>query len=205
MSASAAQALANRANAQLSTGPRTKEGKRVSSQNSVTDGLTAAQIFVRPDEESDFLILQDSLYTELQPTGIIQNEFFNVILHAAWNIRRCYTLEKQIQNDALDKGLLDALLDDQHSLKLDRIYRYKKMHESSQRRAISQLRRLQSENVWRRENQLFLEDPILADTTKIELTLLRVKSSSERTKLDIMRRNIETFTAPPHLHRDNRH
>ena len=204
MTAFATQALANRANAQLSTGPRTEEGKRVSSQNSVTDGLTAAQIFVRPDEESDFLILQDSLLTELQPTGIIQNEFFNLILHAAWNIRRCYTLEMQIQNDALDKGLLDALLDDELSLKLDRIYRYKKMHESSQRRAISQLRRLQSENVWRRESQLFLEDPILADTPKIQLTLRRVKATNERAKLDIVRRNIESFMAPPPLDRDNR-
>ena len=43
MTAFATQALANRANAQLSTGPRTEEGKRVSSQNSITDGLSAAQ------------------------------------------------------------------------------------------------------------------------------------------------------------------
>ena len=197
MTAFATQALANRANAQLSTGPRTEEGKRVSSQNSITDGLSAAQIFVRPDEESDFLILQSSLLAQIQPAGIIQNEFFDLILHAAWNIRRCYTLEMQIQNDALDKGLLDALLDDELSLKLDRVYRYKKMHESSQRRAVSQLRRLQSEDLWRREHQQFIDDPILADTTKIELTLRRLKATQERAKLDIVRRNIESFMAPP--------
>src|ERR1700681_2307173 len=47
---STASQIANAANAQLSTGPRTDEGKRHSSQNARTHGLTAQQPVI-PDED----------------------------------------------------------------------------------------------------------------------------------------------------------
>ena len=39
----------------------------------------------------------------------------------------------------------------QYPLEDDRIYRYRKMHESSKRRAMAELRQLQTEQLWRRE------------------------------------------------------
>src|SRR5688500_15353880 len=52
MMASPAQILANRSNAQFSTGPRAEEGKRASSGNSRRHGLTGTQI-VMPSEDLD--------------------------------------------------------------------------------------------------------------------------------------------------------
>ena len=65
--ATAAQNIANQANAHHSTGPRTLEGKARISQNAVRHGLTAKHLVVREDERKEFATLQDSLTAELAP------------------------------------------------------------------------------------------------------------------------------------------
>jgi hypothetical protein len=199
MATSAAQIAANRGNAKRSTGPRTEEGKHASSSNSITTGLTATKIFFRPDEQSDFMELQSDLLEAFKPDGTPQTHFFDLLLHAAWNIRRCFLLESRIQDEALAKGLDDALLDNELSVKLDRVYRYKKMHESTHRRAMAGLRELQTEEVWRRDKGQFQDESILVDTTKVQLKACQSDSIQERTKLDVLRQQIESFIAPPSL------
>jgi hypothetical protein len=191
MATSPARIIANQANAQLSTGPRTPEGKRASSANSTVTGLTAATIYVRPDEQAEFDVFESQLIAELKPSGATQSHLFDLILHAAWNLRRCFLLEASIQNEAIAKGLDDALLDDELSRKLDRLYRYKKMHESTQRRSMADLRQLQIEEIWRRENQAFLDDSILATTTTIQARLTREIAAGEQSKLNLIRCHLE--------------
>ncbi|HEY3743884.1 MAG TPA: hypothetical protein VGL53_28770 [Bryobacteraceae bacterium] len=205
MATSAVQIEANRANARHSTGPRTEQGKSASSRNATTTGLTSSKIFVRPDEQEAFDELSDTLLGELQPVGETQLHHFDLILHAQWNIRRCFELEAQIQNEAISKGLADALLDDELARKLDRIYRYKKMHESSHRRASSELRHLQTECLWRQNNdQNPDEESILVDTAKVTIKRNHAKVLKERASLDVVRRNIESFIAPPVINRHDR-
>ncbi len=181
---------ANQSNAQLSTGPRTAKGKEASSPNATT-GLAATRIFVRPGEEQIFQEFESALLAELQPEGINEEHLFSLILHATWNIRRCFELEEQIQNEANAKGSPDAMLDDELAPKLDRIYRYRKMHESTYRKAISELRRLQTEAVWRRETQELLNEPIVVDTMKIlpslsSLTAQRAVEEGKQSERDLM-------------------
>src|SRR5882724_9856553 len=107
--ATAAQVIANHANAQHSTGPRTVEGKLASSQNSVTTGLTSVKIFVRPTEQDTFNQFESNLLAEMHPEGTTQTHHFTLILHAAWNLRRCLELENQIQQEALSKGISDPV------------------------------------------------------------------------------------------------
>ena len=52
MATSAARLEANRRNAQLSSGPKTAEGKAVCRQNALKHGLTGACVVV-PDEDVD--------------------------------------------------------------------------------------------------------------------------------------------------------
>ncbi|HEY3738444.1 MAG TPA: hypothetical protein VGL53_01305 [Bryobacteraceae bacterium] len=205
MATSAVQIEANRANARHSTGPRTEQGKSASSRNATTTGLTSSKIFVRPDEQEAFDELNDTLLGELQPVGETQLHHFELILHAQWNIRRCFELEAQIQNEAISKGLADALLDDELVRKLDRIYRYKTMHESSHRRASSELRHLQTECLWRQSNDQNPDDEsILVDSAKVTIKRNHAKVLKERASLDIVRRNIESFIAPPVINRHDR-
>ena len=64
---SPARAAANAANAQLSTGPRTEEGKTKSSRNALKYGLACEQNFIVPGEEEEFEELHKSLIENLAP------------------------------------------------------------------------------------------------------------------------------------------
>jgi hypothetical protein len=197
MSTSAARIEANRANAQLSTGPRTEEGKLASSSNAITTGLTAAKIFVRPDEQDQFNLFQNDLRTEMKPDGATQSGLFDLVLHAAWNLRRCFELETEIQSEAINKGFTDAVLDDDLSLKLDRIYRYKKMHESSHRRSIADLRKLQTEQLWRNESQECIDASILADTAQVSASVRTSEDAKRKANEAMILEQMEAFCAPP--------
>src|SRR5450432_3497915 len=194
---SAARIEANRANAQHSTGPRTEQGKLASSANATTTGLTAAKIFVRPEEQDEFNCFQANLESEIQPDGATQATLFDLILHAAWNLRRCFELESKIQSEAISKGLTDALLDDDLSGKLDRIYRYKKMHESSHRRAIADLRKLQTEQLWRNESQQCIDESILADTAQVAAQVGANERAKKKANEAMILEQMEAFCAPP--------
>ena len=75
--ASAAQISANHANSQLSTGPRTPDGKARSARNATSHGLTAADVVVFPGEEQAFAQLRDKLRQDLRPHGEHQLQVFD--------------------------------------------------------------------------------------------------------------------------------
>ena len=141
---SAAQAAANAANAQLSTGPRTEPGKARSSQNARKHGLTARELVVLPGEREDFDSLRDELLAELCPQGVIEMLTFNQLLHAAWNLRRIRRLEAD-----LAAGGADPLLDQSAARTLDRFNLYATRAERAYYRAIRELRTLQTERASR--------------------------------------------------------
>ncbi len=62
MSVTTAQVLANRANAKLSTGPKTEAGKDKSSRNATTHGFYSKAFIVSDAERADFETLRDSLH-----------------------------------------------------------------------------------------------------------------------------------------------
>ncbi len=69
---SEARLAANRANARLSTGPRTPAGKSKSSQNALTHGLTGQVRIVTQAEEDTLANLLESLTTEYAPRTAIE-------------------------------------------------------------------------------------------------------------------------------------
>ena len=197
MSSTQAQIEANRANSLLSTGPKSEVGKQAAAANSTATGLTGTRIFIPPGQEDKFCKLNAGLMVQIRPESPLQLQLFDVLIHAAWNVLRCIELEDIIQNEAIALGLPDALFDDDLSRKLDRIYRYKKMHESTQRRITAQLCALQTEQLWRREAQVFLDDSDIADTAPIianlNKRLVPSQAASDRRCLDALR----AFSDPP--------
>jgi len=69
MMATEARILANRANAQKSTGPRTPEGKAVVSQNAVTHGFLARETVISGEDPGQFEFYRDRMLGELAPVG----------------------------------------------------------------------------------------------------------------------------------------
>lgn len=167
--ASNSQIEANRANSQRSTGPKTPEGKAAAAQNATSHGLSKPEIYVQPGEEDEFRQFEANLESEYKPSGNLQRQLFQTIVHAAWNIRRCRLLEVHLQNEANSKGLIDPLLDDTLSRQLDRLLRYQRAAERRERDAIKDLRKLQTEWDYRRETVPHLADDFshLTDTMRL--------------------------------------
>jgi hypothetical protein len=68
------QVKANRANARLSTGPRTKNGKKRSRMNALTHGLTAEKILIPGETEEQFDELLQGLIDDFTPGTTIECE-----------------------------------------------------------------------------------------------------------------------------------
>ena len=140
---SPAKAAANAANAQLSTGPVTAEGKARSSRNALKHGLTSKDLIVREDEKEAFEQLQADLRAQLTPEGALELFTFNHLIHAAWNMQRAQQLETDLHVNGLD-----PLLDESAAQTLDRIHRSASA-ERSYYRHLKELRALQTNRVVR--------------------------------------------------------
>lgn len=91
--ASDAQILANRANAQQSTGPRTPEGKAISAANALDHGLTAKKYFVLPTEEpAEYQALLADLTRHYDPRSPVEIELVAQISAAQWQRARVSTI-----------------------------------------------------------------------------------------------------------------
>jgi hypothetical protein len=136
-----AHQIANAANAQLSTGPRTEEGKAHSSQNARTHGLTAKHLVIPSEDRAAFDELRAQLHAEINPQGAIQQIIFEELVDSAWNLRRVRAMEA-----ALNHSVPDALLtDDNHSAKLDRLARHHTRLERIFFRSLRELKALQTD------------------------------------------------------------
>jgi hypothetical protein len=114
---SPAQIIANQANAQLSTGPRTDAGKARSSQNALSHGLTAKVPLIRPEDQDEFAKMHAALLHEIDPQGALQLILFQELVGAAWNLRRVSVLEREL--DLLDENY-DRLA--RHKVRFERTF-----------------------------------------------------------------------------------
>jgi hypothetical protein len=92
------QILANRLNAQKSTGPRTTQGKAVASQNSVKHGLLAEQDVISSESEADFDLYRQQLLDELNPVSPMESMLAERIVTLSWRLKRA----GRFQNQAID-------------------------------------------------------------------------------------------------------
>lgn len=97
MSVSKKQLKANRQNAQKSTGPKTEEGKRMSSQNAVTHGLHARNVVIDSkhfrEDAAEYQALLDSLNETLEPRGMFEDYLVRKIANALWRCDRAAVAE----------------------------------------------------------------------------------------------------------------
>src|SRR5271157_3034998 len=94
--ATTAQIAANRLNAQQSTGPRTPEGKAVSSQNAFKSGLDADSQFCYGEERADFYRLQVEYFTRFSPQSPEERFHVDTLLRNEWSLRRLFRAEAHL-------------------------------------------------------------------------------------------------------------
>jgi hypothetical protein len=98
----------NRANSQLSTGPKTEAGKQRSSLNALRHGLTS-QIVVIPTEDQQVYQLHLKSFTdEYDPQGVTESHLVQAVADTAWRLNRVAVLETNLLTLAAANPLDDA-------------------------------------------------------------------------------------------------
>jgi len=92
------QILANRRNAQKSTGPRTPETKAAVAENALKHGLTARHDVIKGENQADFDLYRDEMLNELAPVGPMETMLANRIVSLSWRLERA----ARIQNQTID-------------------------------------------------------------------------------------------------------
>ena len=92
-----AQVLANRRNAQKSTGPRTSQGKAAVSQNAVNHGLTVTRHDVITSESrADFDLYREQVLAELAPVSPMESMLAERIVTLSWRLKRAGRIQNQV-------------------------------------------------------------------------------------------------------------
>jgi len=89
------QILANRLNAQKSTGPRTSQGKAAVSQNAVKHGLTAAHDVISSESQAEFDLHRDQILAELAPASPMESILAHRIVSLSWRLKRICSIQNQ--------------------------------------------------------------------------------------------------------------
>jgi hypothetical protein len=92
---------ANRANAKLSTGPRTLSGKEKVSGNALTHGLTAEKHVIIGESIDEFNTFKDSMLKVYEPVGAYQEEIFIKLVELLWRLRRVGVIETGIYGNEI--------------------------------------------------------------------------------------------------------
>ena len=96
MSSSAAKIEANRANAQLSTGPKSVAGRAKSSMNAVKTGLTGRTVLLTTDDTAAYQELVKRFQNRYQPATDEERELTQQLADTEWRLLRISTLETGI-------------------------------------------------------------------------------------------------------------
>jgi hypothetical protein len=90
------QLAANRANSQLSTGPRTAEGKTKASLNAVKTALTGRTVLLPTEDAAAYETHIRAYQDELKPVGRLESDLVQSIADASWRLHRIPGLESAI-------------------------------------------------------------------------------------------------------------
>ena len=147
--ASPAQILANRQNAQSSSGPKTPEGKKAVGRNATRHGLTSKQIVIPGEDAAAYEQLRQGLHDTHQPVGEAERILVDQIAANAWRLMRAQRVEtaflaKLVEGAAdPDEAIAVAFLE--KSKEMARMHRYVTAAQNAYYKAMAQLSKLQKE------------------------------------------------------------
>jgi hypothetical protein len=102
------QHAANQANAQLSTGPRSDEGKARSSKNSLKHGVFAKTIVLPGESQEEFDALLAGLRKDHKPEGETESNHVRGLAEIQWRLNRLRRYEAAATDDAFESGNFES-------------------------------------------------------------------------------------------------
>ncbi len=97
------QLEANRKNGAKSTGPKTPEGKRKSSQNSLKHRMTALDVVLSTENPDEYNLMRSAYHGDFAPVGRVESDLVDEMVTAKWRQRRCCCFEKDIINQKVEE------------------------------------------------------------------------------------------------------
>ncbi len=141
--ATAAQILANRRNSQLSTGPRSPEGKAASRFNALKSGVYASAQVIPGEDPAELEALAEAYNQQFQPCGPLERFLVDSLVNAEWQLRRYRKIEAALwQREASLAGDPLAVFDSPAFLRLQRLIQFA---ERSYHRNLKQLQKSQQQ------------------------------------------------------------
>lgn len=157
--ASEAQILANRRNAEKSTGPRTVEGKAAASQNAVKHGLLARRCVINSEDPEEFDAFREQMLGQLAPAGPMETVLAERIVSLSWRLKRAERMQDEVldcllaeEGESGELGSFEqagdpalgraAVKDFAGDRTLERLMVYERRVENSLYKAISELDRI---------------------------------------------------------------
>jgi uncharacterized protein YchJ len=106
--ATPAQIIANQANAQRSTGPRTVEGRQTSSANAISHGLTSRSAVLPGEDPEEYALFHRAFADRYLPQDMIEQKMVTELADLEWRLRRVTEVEAQLLNVEYRKLTTDA-------------------------------------------------------------------------------------------------
>jgi len=120
----------------MQTGPRTSEGKSVSSMNAMSHGLTSSKVVLPGEDSADFQHLRRSLLREHRPSTPTETLLVEEMAQAHWRLDRVRRRQDQaFESETPDAKLLSVLL------------RYATTYERTFYKSLETLKKLQRERL----------------------------------------------------------
>ena len=102
---------ANRANAKLSTGPRTESGKQRSSQNALSHGLTARTAVLPTEDPEAYQRHIQQFLDEYAPANATETQLVHEMADTSWRLNRIPFLEAELLSRATNPPTEQAAID----------------------------------------------------------------------------------------------
>lgn len=142
------QQLANVQNAQLSTGPKTKQGKITARQNALKHGLLAKDLILKDENITEFDSFRQAIYQSLSPLGCLEEVLVEKIVSSAWRFRRLIQSEKHLFEEKDEWCVLEskfsAAFCRRNGSSMQILSRYESGIEKNFYKAIHELQRIQA-------------------------------------------------------------
>jgi hypothetical protein len=190
----AAQSAANQANAKFSTGPRTEEGKAVSSKNNFRHGLSGQFILQSWEEGDHYDDLLDGLREEHQPATPTEALLVEKMAQHWWLAQRALHLQELTFNRET------PFCEDEKQLAL--FVRYGSTHDRAFHKCLADLLKLRAERRRAEKDRGMQERAVREEARKQELNDARVRAlnaKSEDQELDTEIRTTIEAPLPGHI------
>ena len=197
-----------RASASGPTGPRTPEGKAISSLNALKTGLTGRTVLLSSDDAAIYASHIEQYRAEYSPIGLRETELVQSLADTSWRLRRIPGLEMAIYAqghcefagcfDNHDPSLRDSMIELQTHLKYEKQLRNLQIQESRLHRRytaeLKELRDLQRERTER--DKAAREDHPHADRPRTETPRAAAPAPRREREFEFSTQSSRAQTAP---------